>query len=315
MLALLLVAIGVPFLLLLIAALFARVLQKRNAVPLTRGLRIALISGAAIPLLAFVFGPRTFSLVVLLAHNEWATSFDLTGSQLQFTPPLVVGAIAVAATLLTPRSRDVAPISANLTRRSIFSFSRRSTLIWVATLGALAVLAALIAGPTATQDETGHSRLIMFDSGYGTVSTETYGWYFSLPALGALGLLISAAILSLRRIAAPPLQLDAERDVSARRVASDLIGLQVIAALLFHMAQILQMFDAVGSVSGTYSGSTPGSTTHYQMWSPLAALSPGLLFISLAVSATAIFVWGLVFWRAVFARSSADATQSESRAV
>lgn len=314
MLALLLLTIGVPFLLLLIAALFARVSQKRNTVALARGLRIALISGAAIALLVFVIGPRAYWLVALLTQQAWSTNLGFPDSPFQFALPLVVGSVAVAATLFAPTPQDVAPVSANLTRRSIFFFSRRSTFIWIATLGALAVLAALIAGPTATQDEYGNSRLIMFDSGSGTVGTETYGWYFSVPALGALGLLMATAILALRRIAAPPLQLDAERDLSARRVASQLVGFQVIAAILFHLAQILQMFNTVGSVSGSFSTPAPGGATLHQIWSPLAALNPGLLFVSLAASSAAVFVWAFVFWRAAFACSSASATPHESPA-
>lgn len=308
-------ALYAPIIALIIAAPIARALQKRSTVTLARGMRIAFVAGSAAALLALVLGPHFLTFAAALTQDEWVTRLTFNDSQFQFALPLAVGVMAVGATLLTPKSRGGGPTSANLARRSLISFSRRSTLIWITALGALAVLAALVAGPTATQDDRGRSRMIMFDSGYGSAGTETYGWYYSAPALGALLLLLVVTGLALHRIAEPPLQLDAERDVGARRVASELIGLQVIAALLFHLAQILRMFNSVGSISGTFSGPDLGAETQLQFWSPLAALSPGLLIISLAVSAAGGLIWGLVFWRAVFARSSADATQSESRAV
>lgn len=103
MFALLLLTIGVPLLLLLIAALFARVSQKRSAVALARGLRIALISGAAIALLLFVFRPRAPWLVELLTQQGWTSSLSLPDSPFQFALPLVVDAVAVAVALSARR--------------------------------------------------------------------------------------------------------------------------------------------------------------------------------------------------------------------
>ncbi|UKA77641.1 hypothetical protein [Arthrobacter sp. FW306-07-I] len=90
------------------------------------------------------------------------------------------------------------------------------------------------------------------------MGSTIYGWYYSVPAMFLLVVLISAAWAALALIARRPLGESREQDAAVRRIQSRNIAATVTGALLFHLAAILGSLAGTSRVGGALPTDTAG---------------------------------------------------------
>lgn len=212
--------------------------------------------------------------------------------------PLALGIIAVL--LLTVRSSTPrTPATADVARRGVLTFLRPR---WIGLLitGALSVTALAIgAGLASRLDQAGHYAEFRIPIG----STETtwagttiYGWYYSVPSLGALGVLILLTCLAWWLIPRPAWRDDIDLDRVTRGIQADNVGRAAGGAVLLHLSVILS------SLAGTLSLRSEVTTTELGVISagtPLAGLPPAMSTIAFMLQAIGLALWILIALSAV----------------
>jgi heme/copper-type cytochrome/quinol oxidase subunit 2 len=187
-----------------------------------------------------------FSVVVLLGCAVVGVAFPALLGMPFAVAPLVSGAAGMLLYAATrPRAIVVpedAPRSAGLARRSWLSAIPGHWLhAWVE-ITVLFVAVVVFCGITASADDQGRSRAIRFESPEQTgVSTPYPGWFYGIPALIALALLIAATVFALHRIgeaAAFPDPEDAEADAQWRRTSASVILKLSTGSMLFSLGGI-----------------------------------------------------------------------------
>lgn len=201
-----------------------------------------------------------FALVVFFAGA--AVTMLLPGL---FGLPLAVAApVAGAAGLLLyaatpPRAvgvDDGQPRSAGLTRRTwISTIPKRWLRIGIGVI-VLFVAVVILCGLTASDDEYGLSRSITFEgAGVRSTAGPYPGWYYGIPALIALAVLVVAVVVALQRIgstAAFPDRSDADSDEQWRRASASVILRLAAGSALFTVGGLAAMAGAM--MAGTATG-------------------------------------------------------------
>ncbi|MDY0910473.1 hypothetical protein [Microbacterium sp. CFBP9034] len=216
----------------------------------------------------------------------------------RYTLPLALGIVALVLLAIPVRARGAGG-SADLAPRSIASFARG----WwfAAPAGVLALIAVItIAAGIASQPdpETGRYDTVMVDAGVGAIGTTVYGWFYSVPALIALGVLILVACVDLFVIARPPLAEDRELDVRTRVTRSRNVLTATTAAMLLHVAPVFASLSATASVRGTFTTSEGPMF----LWSPIAGFQTVFTVAAYATAILGIALWTTVALSAIPAR-------------
>lgn len=233
--------------------------RRREPSPRRRSVRIAV--GAAAGLLAVM-------IVIELLRSLFPFSAGQALWFLQdwrFVLPLLLGVVALLVLLLPFRPRRGGG-TAELHRRTPFSYAGRGSLTLLGILAGLSIGIALFAGSLSRPDDEGNYRMFWIELGDMTGGSDIYGWYFSVPALAVLAALLILVMANLILIARPPLAGDAEDDRATRRfrtravlsLASAAVALQVAAVLssLASTSMISVSTDAV-SVGSSFAALTP----------------------------------------------------------
>lgn len=297
-----LLTFGPPVLAVSIGCASALFLRSRARSTLSRGIRTGLIAGSALALLAFFVWSIAMNVPGVMFLELATLYFAFLDSPFRFVTPFVIGVLALTFVLVGAGSRSRSTTSAApLSRRSALTFTSKGTLAWVAILTTIAVALAAMLAPTAVPDENGHYRLIIFDSGFMAIGTETYGLYYSVPALIALLTLIALAFFTLRRIALPPISGDFDAAMRSRRLSSHSVAIVVIATLLLHLSQLFELLHAIASVSGASGDPSLGSNNQQLVWSPLSGMEPLFFWTAALLKSASIAVWSFVFVRAICA--------------
>lgn len=193
----------------------------------------------------------------------------------QFVIPLSAGLLALA--VLSVRGRRVpAASSAGIARRTAFTFLPRGWMVALAA-AALAVIAlSLAAGLASAPDQAGHYTLFKFRAGTFGAGSTIYGWFYSVPALLLLLVLMGTVWAVLAFIARPPMSDAIGLDAGERRTRSRNIAAVVTGAMAFELASILESLARTSMVQVSFATDTSGWVT---VGTSFAALS-GFLSIT-----------------------------------
>lgn len=204
----------------------------------------------------------------------------------RYVVPLVSGLAGVLVLMLPSfghRSRG----SAQLARRTAFSFARRWWLILAGFLIAAIVVLSVAAGSVSSPDEDGRYRMFAMDSGAAEIRILIYGWYYSLPSLIALVLFAGAAFLALSVIAHPPLAADTPHDTAARKERTRNVMGTFVGGLLLHLGSVLTFLAYTGTSSvGVFQGEDI-----IPIIAPFAAFGPLLWILGGAASVLGFACW------------------------
>lgn len=185
--------------------------------------------------------------------------------------PLVVAAPTAAAMGLLlyaatpPRAVHIEagqPRSAALERRTWLSVIPRRWLHMFLTVVGLFLALVLFCGVTASTDEYGLSRTISFVQPDRSSTGGPYpGWYYGIPALIALALLVAATIIALHRIgstAAFPRLEDSASDAHWRRSSAAVVLALSAGAGLFTAGGVALMAGVIMSNTARSAGAPVG---------------------------------------------------------
>ncbi|MGN8552111.1 UNVERIFIED_CONTAM: hypothetical protein OHV15_05965 [Microbacterium sp. SLM126] len=215
--------------------------------------------------------------------------------------PLVVGVIALVLLAIPVHARG-AVSSADLAPRSMISFARPWWFVVPTAVLSVIVVVTLAAGVASQPDsETGRYDQVLVDGGVGAIGTTIYGWFYSVPALIALAVLIVAVCADLYLIARPPLAEDRELDVRTRRTRTRNVLTAAAAAMLLHLAVVFGSLSATASVQGEFTTSEGPAF----LWSPIAGLQTVFTVAAYASSICGIALWATVALSAIPARRHA----------
>jgi hypothetical protein len=216
--------------------------------------------------------------------------------------PLAAGLIALIILMIPPRSSHRAGF-ADVTRRTVLTFVRARWIITVVVLAAVVIVTSIAAGVGSVRDDDGHYTMLWVDAGVGRVGTTMYGWFYSVPALIALALLLVATWIGWMLVARPPWSDDPAGDLSVRRTRSDNIGRAASGAVTLHLGYIFQSLSGTGSLWGAVSASR-GVTVF--VGSPIAGIASVLHWASLVAVAVGLALWLTIALTAVPARRVAQ---------
>jgi hypothetical protein len=208
-----------------------------------------------------------------------------------FASPLIL--CVVALLFLIPRGRARSPRgSAELAPRTPLTFAPRSLLLLMGAAIALVLAVSISAGLASTPDLDGRYLVYAVEASSNTsASTTIYGWWFSLPCLALVALIITIALVEIALIARPPLAADRDIDARMRKIRARNVVAVAAGGLLLHLGPVLL------SLFGT-SILRLGVQTEPVGWIELgtsfAAIGPAL-----AVASYVVVILGFALWFSV----------------
>lgn len=206
-----------------------------------------------------------------------------------FVVPIVLAVVAVVLLLFPWPARRAGGV-AEISRRTMWSFASGRLLFWFGVLVAVVLALTVAAGFASEPDGEGRYRMYWVRTGETVSGTEIYGWYYSVPALVLLAVLVLLTLLVLARIGRPPLALggDRDRDIALRRLRGRNVLLTAIGGVASHLAAVLQSLAATSSMGG---GLRAGSAGWIQFGTPFAAIGPALWVASGCLLAVGLAAW------------------------
>jgi hypothetical protein len=205
----------------------------------------------------------------------------------RFLVPLGAGLIALAV-LCVPGRHKPSAAAAGIARRTAFTFLSSGWTVALMAIVVVTVAISLAAGLASVPDRAGNYTMLTVQIGTMRVGTTIYGWYYSIPAMFLLVVLIVTAWAGLALIARPPLAEAREQDAAIRRTRSRNLAALTTGAIAFHLAAIL------GSLAGTsrLGGGLSTDAGVINVGSPFAALGSFLSassFVAMCVGAALCF--------------------------
>lgn len=212
--------------------------------------------------------------------------------EFRFVIAPLAGLLAVIV-LAFPMKKRGTSTTAILTPRGPLSFVRPQWLVAPSVFLALLVVTVVACGVVSEPDEqTGRYTAWTVEISPGTaMGTTIYGWFYSLPVLLVLLLLICAAALALFLIARPVLADDAVADEQRRALRSRNVIAAVTATLALALSQAARHVAGAASLRAEFGS--------FHAWTPIAALGPSLEVASFALAALAVATWCSVALSAV----------------
>ncbi|MEG3614661.1 hypothetical protein [Isoptericola haloaureus] len=279
----------------LLAALVVLVVRRRSAraLQVTTGVRAVVLSGLALAL-AFLAARQWSGIGPFVSIPD--TLRGLYGATL-YTGPLIAGLIALAV-FLVPVRRRRSGRSAVLARRTLLTFVRPWWLVAASMALAVVVVLTVALGLVSRPDDQGHYRMFLIEAGETAVGTHIYGWYYSVPCLVLIAVLLLLAYFDLVLVARPAVVGDHETDVAQRTWRSRAVLGVVVGALLLHLSAVLHSLRGALMVRG--SSSETGS-----LQSAFAPLAEPLRLAGDVVQAGGWFVWFFLLLAALVARRAA----------
>jgi len=269
---------------------FAVVLVVMVVWSITHRRRPAQLSARAVPVIAAARRRALiavgFAFVVFLAGAVAGVTFPSLLGMPFAAMPLVAGASGLLLYAATP-PRDVSVAAeqvrtAGLTRRSWLTTAPAGWMHVCLEVVLVFVALVIFCGVTAQADDHGRSRAIGFaDDEYATLASPYPGWFYGIPALAGLALLVVSTIIALRRIvatAAFPHPDDHDADAQWRRASTAVVLKLASGALLFSVGGIA-MTAGFAMRNALIEGATP------VVWGVIADILSimGVLFLVLSI--------------------------------
>lgn len=281
---------------LVLAAAWWAVWGRRDALP--RGAVSSVTAVAGLLVLLGVLVTRLMGAPMLLP-------FDLSGPVVdwyrdyRFAALLLLGIVGSALLVLPVRRRGGGG-AADLTRRSPLTFARPRWFVAPGIVLSCVLALTIVAGAASEPDETtGRSTMYVVDlGGERSMGTSIYGWFYSVPALVCIVVLVAVTLAGMALVARPALRDDRELDVHVRSIRTRTIVVAATGTLVLHLSQIL------GSLAGTASARSGFATSegHVWFWTSFSALEPALTAASVLCAASGVALWGTVALSGITAR-------------
>lgn len=279
----------------LVVAVIAWIARRRDHVSLPLGLRVATLVVGVVALVA-----------TILFDSWWAWPFWrpfpfsidswIVIRMVSLALPLVL-ALLIVLGLMWPVGRRIASGVADLSPRTITTFARPRWLGGLAAIVAAVVAVAVVAGTASQPDEQGRYLSYWVEVARETrAGTGIYGWYFSVPCLAVVVVLLIAAAVTLKLISRPPFGADRELETRVRRLRTRNVLAAVSGGLLLHLGAVLESLAATASMSGGFNAGDLGTVT---VGTPFAALGPALTGAGFIVSCLGFALWWLVLLSAI----------------
>lgn len=276
----------------LVAAILIRVLWLRDVPRLSRAVTVVTVLAGALPVLA----------LLLMRAYAWLTPVALVRDgyereRLSAMLPLLSGVVAVLL-LSLPAPRRARPMSADLAPRSVRTFLQGRWVAGVVVGSALTVGLTVAMGIPSRRDESGRFTQRWVDIGTAGVRSGfgTYGWYYSVPALIALALLLAVAALAWWSIPRPAWDAWPEQDAARRRLRAENIGRVVLGAVIVHLGFVLRHLAGEATTFSQIGTQQAGTVT---IPSPLAAMEPVFAWASLLAEALGLALWLIAAFTAI----------------
>lgn len=243
--------------------------RGRRPAPMTRSVRAPV--GAAAGLLAVL-------VVIELLRSLFPLSI---GQELfflhdwRFVLPLLLGIVALVVLLFPYRPRRGGG-TAELHRRTPFSYAGRGALALLGILSVLSLGLALFAGFLSRPDDEGQYRMFWIELGEMRGGSDIYGWYFSVPALAVLAVLLVLVVMNLVLIARPPLTGDIEEDRASRRFRTRAVLSLSSAAVALHLTAVFAFLAATSMMSVTPDAIDASIGTSFAALTPVLWVASGL---------------------------------------
>ena len=217
----------------------------------------------------------------------------------RFALPLWLGILGLVLVAIPVRARNGRG-AADLTPRTAVSFARGWWFVAPALVFALILIVTFAAGAVSEPDDvTGRYTMYSVDlGGERGMGTRIYGWFYSVPCLILMGLLIAVAILDLVLISRPAFDPDRERDVHSRTVRTRNVLLVGTGALLVHLGPIFTSIAGAASMRAMF----PTSEGTVTLWTTFAAFEPVLRGASSVAAALGFALWAAVALSAIPSR-------------
>lgn len=209
----------------------------------------------------------------------------------RFTAPLLLGILGLALLAFHAKQRGRRG-AATLTPRTPTSFGRWWWFAVPAVMVVFVLLATVIAGIASSPDPaTGRYTMYFVEiGGQRGMGATIYGWYYSVPCLILLAILLALAYLDLFLISRPTLGHDHVRDVYARKVRTRNVLAVTTGALLTHFGLILESLAGTSSLRSEFTGA--GGKVN--SWTAFAALEPVLSVASFVALGLGVTLWATV---------------------
>ncbi|WP_449372768.1 hypothetical protein [Arthrobacter psychrolactophilus] len=183
--------------------------------------------------------------------------------------------------------------TAALAPRTLMTFTSRARLSAVAVVVIVAVVLAILAGLASSPDENGrHVVYQVQTSSNSSASTTIYGWWFSVPCLIVLAVIVMTVIVGLRVISRPALATDRSADSAMMTVRVRNILMVSAGGVLLHVSSILR---SLFSTSSLRVGMTAGPAGWIDLGTSFAAIGPALQLAASLAYFIGIGMWGFVF--------------------
>ncbi|MCJ1696518.1 hypothetical protein MT349_12080 [Rathayibacter caricis] len=261
-------------------------LRRRSESSLPTPVRTATAAGAALALASIL------ALAAVSVFPEWLPPFDEDGLLhwllAGYVTPLILALVALVL-LRLPRPRPRGAGTAELAPRTLLTFASRPLLAGTAAAVLVTVATALLVGAASSTDERGRSvRFVLPVSENSYASSTFYGWWFSVPCLVVLAVVLVVAGLALRSISRPPLDVDRSADAAQRAIRARNVLAVVTGGVLLHLGAV---FSALRATSMLQTGFDAGATGFVQFGTSFAALGSALLVAGWAASVLGSACW------------------------
>ena len=130
------------------------------------------------------------------------------------------------------------------------------------------------------------------------MGTNIYGWFYSVPAMICVGILLAVALVAMSLVARPAPAEDREQDVRVRAIRTRNIVVAVTGALLLHLGDIFNSLAGTASIRSTFTT----SEGPVSFWTTFSALQPAFVAASMLCAALGIALWAAVALSAVPSR-------------
>lgn len=217
-----------------------------------------------------------------------------------YLAPVIAGGVG-ALLLLVPRPVAGPTGTAALAPRTLTTFAPRSWLIGLVGASAVAVLLAVVAGPASSPDDAG--RYVQYEvrvAEHMTVGGSIYGWWFSVPTLIGVALLLGTVLMVIRMISSPALGSDAAADTAVRVVRVRSVLMVGTGALLLHLGEVMRSLSGTSTIRAGLPG---GAAGWIELGTSSAALGPVLHWAAVGAVVLGFAMWWSVLFSALPARS------------
>ncbi|MFC7402415.1 hypothetical protein [Citricoccus sp. GCM10030269] len=223
-----------------------------------------------------------------------------------YIAPLVLGILGLAL-LAFPAHARPGQGTATLAPRTPTSFGRAWWFVTAGAVAGLVVLITVITGLASEPDSTGRYMVYSVEVGgqYG-MGTSIYGWFYSIPALVLLVLMIVVVVIDLYLISRPALEGDHIRDAHVRTLRTRNVLAVASGALLIHLGLILRSLAGTAGMQGQFT-IDGGMVTS---WTTFAALQPVLIGAGALTLALGFGLWATVPLSVLSRRRPASVTPS-----